>query len=125
MGRPPEPDETTSHALWAAWVERVDPEDPELLSQYLLLYEMSGGEELEEFVTYDFSRTVLEFQVEMQYATETKVMLEKLDAFIAENPLPGAEARATGIGLLWVRIAENIDDTKLVSYILVFGMITS
>lgn len=99
------------------------PEDPELLSQYLLLYEMSGGEELEEFVTYDFSRTVLEFQVEMQYATKIKAMLEKLDAFIAENPLPGAEARATGIGLLWVRIAEYIANTQLVSYSLVFGMI--
>ena len=64
------------------------PESPELLAQYLLLYELSGGEELEEFVTYDFSRTVLELQIEMQYASKIEVLLKDLDAFIAKKPAP-------------------------------------
>ncbi|MCB1863427.1 MAG: DUF2857 domain-containing protein [Gammaproteobacteria bacterium] len=44
VGRPPEPDETTSHTLWAAWVARVDPETPELLApdDYLELHRETG-----------------------------------------------------------------------------------
>ena len=44
VGRPPEPDEETSHTLWAAWVVRVDPEDPELLApdDYLDLHRETG-----------------------------------------------------------------------------------
>lgn len=99
------------------------PQDPELLAQYLLLYELSGGEELDEFVTYDFSRTVLEFQIEMQYATKVKAMLNDLDAYIADNPVPTAEVSPTGIGLLWVGIADYIAETQLVSYSLIFAMI--
>jgi len=44
VGRPPEPDETTSHTLWAAWVARVDPDTPELLApdDYLELHRETG-----------------------------------------------------------------------------------
>ena len=99
------------------------PDDPELLSQYLLLYEISGGEELEEFVSGDFSRTVIELQVAMSYATEVRAMLETIDHYIEENPIVGADIKPTGIGLLWVKIAEYITSTQLFSYSLVFGIV--
>jgi hypothetical protein len=44
VGRPPEPDEATSHRLWAAWVTRVDSETLELMApdDYLDLYRETG-----------------------------------------------------------------------------------
>lgn len=107
----------------------VIPNEQDLLAQYFLVYEMSGGEELEEFTSYDFSRTVIEFQVEMTYASETRKILKSIDDFIAQNPLPsteaglGIEGRKTGIGLLWVKLADHIQTTQIQSYTLVFSMI--
>ena len=44
VGRPPEPNETISHRLWAEWVVRVDPDNPELLApnNYLELHRETG-----------------------------------------------------------------------------------
>ena len=45
VGRPPEPDETISHALWRAWSERVgeDPSQPLTPEDYLALRDESGA----------------------------------------------------------------------------------
>ncbi|NND81081.1 MAG: MMPL family transporter [Gammaproteobacteria bacterium] len=99
------------------------PDRQNLLSQYFLVYEMSGGKELEEFVSHDFSRTVIEFQVEMTSASNVEKLLAEIDAFVAQNPLDNATGNKTGIGLLWVKLANYIGDTQLTSYPLVFAMI--
>jgi len=99
------------------------PDQQDLLAQYFLVYEMSGGQELEEFVSYDFSRTVLEFQIEMAYASKIRALLNDMDAFLVDNPLPNAEGRKTGMGLLWVKLGDYISNTQITSYSLVFSMI--
>ena len=45
IGRPPEPNETTSHALWRAWSERTseDPDSPLTPEDYLELSAKSGA----------------------------------------------------------------------------------
>ncbi len=101
----------------------VLPDDKELVAQYFLVYELSGGEELEEFVSLDFSRTALEFRVEVAYATEIVELINTIDGYIEENPIPGAELRKAGIGFMWIKICEYIADTQMVSYSLVFVMI--
>jgi len=99
------------------------PEQKDLLAQYFLVYEFSGGEEMEEFVSHDFSKTVIEFQVEMTYASNLEALIEKLDTHVQENPLPNAQGRKTGIGLLYVKLAKYIGDTQITSYSLVFTII--
>ena len=44
VGRPPEPDEESTHRLWHAWNQRIDGEDNELLSaaKYLELHAETG-----------------------------------------------------------------------------------
>jgi len=107
----------------------VVPNEQDLLAQYFLVYEMSGGEELEEFASYDFSRTVIEFQIETTYASEIRQVLKTLDDFIEKNPLPNAEGtpqvegRKTGMGLLMVKLADHVQTTQIQSYTLVFLMI--
>ena len=99
------------------------PDNKELIAQYLLVYEISGGEELRELVAPDFSRTVLEFRVGITYASNIVALIEKIDRHLQANPIPGAEVRKTGMGLLWINIAKYIASTQLISYSLVFAMI--
>jgi uncharacterized protein len=99
------------------------PDNQELVSQYLLVYEVSGGDELYEVVTPDFRRTVLEMRVVMTEASKIRDIINKINAYEKENPLPGAELRETGIGWLWVRIADYISSTQFQAYSLIFIII--
>ncbi|MCY4425439.1 MAG: MMPL family transporter [Halieaceae bacterium] len=99
------------------------PDNQELVSQYLLVYEVSGGDQLFEVVTPDFSRTVLEMRVVMTDASNIRDIIDKINAYEAENPLPGAELRESGIGWLWVRIADYIASTQYFAYSLIFVII--
>ena len=71
------------------------PETREEVAQYLLLYEMSGGEEAEEMVTADYQRASVEFRLAMGRATDIADLVGFLDAALAEAPIQGAELRAT------------------------------
>ncbi|MBT8151284.1 MAG: MMPL family transporter [Gammaproteobacteria bacterium] len=99
------------------------PSDRNLSAQYFLLYELAGGKELDNFVSQDFSRAVLELRVEMAYASKVLDLQQKIDAYIQDQQFAGIEIKKTGIGLLWVKFAEYIGNTQMVSYSLVFVMI--
>ena len=103
----------------------VIPDANNLVAQYFLVYEMSGGDELDDVVSLDFSRTVLEFRVEITEASNILALLNEIDTYLEEHPIPGAEVRKTGIGLMWVKIAEYIGDTQMKSYALVFAMVAT
>lgn len=100
------------------------PEDRELIAQYLLMYEISGGEELQQYVTADFSRAVVQLRVEMTNASNIRGVLESLAAFERENRSPGLKMEATGVGLLWVKTADYIASSQLSGYSVAFGVIT-
>jgi predicted RND superfamily exporter protein len=99
------------------------PDDRNLTAQYFLVYEISGGEELAEFVGQGYSRTVLEMRVEMSGSADITKLLSTIDDYIAENPIPNATVRKTGIGLMWVKMGEYIADTQLIGYSLIFVMV--
>jgi predicted RND superfamily exporter protein len=99
------------------------PESRALVAQYLLLYEMSGGEEAEEYVTSDYQRASVEFRLAMGGATDTAALMAFLDAALAEAPIQGAEVRATGIGSLWVIMMDYIVTSQIRGFLLAFGAI--
>jgi len=100
------------------------PENRELIAQYLLVYDFSGGEQLSDFVSPDYARTALKLRLAMASSKEIAEVVQLIDHYLAENPLPGnAQADVTGMGLLWVKIGEYIIDTQISSYLLVFAMI--
>ncbi|MEX1668264.1 RND family transporter [Zhongshania guokunii] len=99
------------------------PEARDLIAQYFLVYEISGGEELQEFVSQDYSRTVMELRVEMTGSAAITELLKTIDDYIAANPLPNAQVRKTGIGLMWVKMGEYIAETQLYGYSLIFIMV--
>ena len=99
------------------------PEERDLIAQSFLVYEISGGKELQEFVSQDYSRTVMELRVEMTGSAAITELLNTIDDYIAANPIPNAQVRKTGIGLMWVKMGEYIADTQLYGYSLLFIMV--
>ena len=99
------------------------PTERDLIAQYFLVYELSGGDELEDFVSLDYARTVLELRVEITQASNIIALLNDIDDYLLAHPLPGAEVRKSGIGLMWVKIAEYISNTQIESYSLMFVMV--
>lgn len=99
------------------------PDDSDLIAQYLLLYEISGGEELEDYVSFDHSRTVLELRVESDDSDKLRAILDDLNTQIASMPPGAVEVRQTGVGLLWIKMADYIGDSQIPGYALAFVMI--
>jgi len=101
----------------------VLPAGDELISQYLLLYEISGGRELEDYVSTDFQRTTLELRLDFVESDQIEALLAELQTFVDANPVSGVDIKFTGIGLLWVSMSDYIADSQLQGYTLVFIMI--
>jgi predicted RND superfamily exporter protein len=99
------------------------PESNELIAQYLLMYEISGGEDLEDFLSGDYRQTTLELRVEITDSTRIEGLIRDLDRYIDEHPLSGVNIQITGIGLLWIKMAEYIAQSQLWGYLLAFSII--
>jgi len=99
------------------------PTDQDLIAQYLLMYEMSGGKELAKFMDSDYSSTPLKLRVEMTESSNLRDLLGRLDTVAEANSDELVTINPTGIGLLWVQLAEYIADSQLTGYGLAFVMI--
>ena len=100
------------------------PNDRDLISQYLLMYEISGGEDLSDFVSGDYQSTTLELRVDITDSSYIATLVDGLQAYLEANPAPtGVEIKFTGIGLLWIKMAEYIADSQMVGYGLAFTII--
>ena len=93
----------------------------------MLLYELSGGKEMNDIRNIDRSKTVLEMRVKLVGAVGIRDLVQKLDAHLAANPIPGARVELSGIGLLWIKIADYIAESQLngvaASFLLILGVI--
>ena len=99
------------------------PDDRELVSQLLLLYETSGGDEAEEWATTDFSRANLELRLRLAPVSHTEVLVEDLERFIAEHATPGVSIQLTGIGALWLELLDYIVSSQIESFLWAFALI--
>ncbi len=99
------------------------PETRELVAQYLLLYETSGGEEAEELVTSDYQRASLEFRLAMASGQKTADFIDALDSALMENPIRESSLSLTGIGALWVKMMDYIVTSQIRGFLFAFGAI--
>jgi predicted RND superfamily exporter protein len=103
----------------------VLPESRELIAQYLLLYEMSGGDEIEEYVTRDFSRASLQLRTKWLETSIFAQMAEELDAYLRDEPLEASMASKTGIGALWLILMDYITQSQIRGVLLAFSAIAT
>lgn len=102
----------------------VIPDDPDLVAQYLMFYEMSGGEELRDFVSDDYRRANLEIRTLLVNSSDFARLKSDLDRYIAQNPVQHATAEWTGIGALWIKLLDYITQSQLQGIGLAFVVIT-
>ena len=100
------------------------PDTREEVAQYLLLYESSGGEEAEEYVSSDYRHANLELRLRLAPTTETKQLTDILDAHLAANPMQHSDLSLTGIGALWLKLMDYIMSSQIQGFTIAFSVIT-
>jgi len=101
------------------------PETRQEVAQLLLLYESSGGEEVEEYVSLDYRRANLELRLRLAPTSETAKLVARLDAALEEAPLVSTSMTLTGIGALWLELMGYIVDSQLQGFAIAFSAITA
>jgi predicted RND superfamily exporter protein len=101
------------------------PESPELVAQYLLLYEGSGGDEVEEFLSSDFSHASLEIRTRLAKTSRMAQLADDIEAEIAAEPLQASTAARTGIGELWLQLLDYIVASQVQGVVLAFVSIAA
>jgi len=89
------------------------PDSRELISQYMLVYELSGGEDLFSYITHDYSKALLEMRVQL---TESSVLADfekEMTTYLDQQPLMESERSITGIGSLWLTLINYISDSQV------------
>jgi predicted RND superfamily exporter protein len=100
------------------------PQDPELVSQELLLFESSGAEELEDFVDSEYRLARMTIRMPWRDAIHYSEFFDLADADI-HGALDGiGEASTSGILALLVRAMGAVVTSMASSYLLAFGVIT-
>ena len=99
------------------------PESRELIAQYLLLYESSGGEDAEEYVTSDYQRASVEVRLQLAPSSWTTELVQRIDAELQDEPLEQATVTMTGIGALWDKLVDYIYISQIQGFALAFGAI--
>ncbi len=95
------------------------PDNRNAVAQYLELYSMSGDpEDLEQFVDFDYTKTLLTIQYEALRISDIYDVLNKLDELMAGNPLPHVIG---GFSLVDKEISESV--AKGQNFSLVFAFI--
>ena len=103
----------------------VLPDTRGLVAQYLLLYEMSGGEELEEYVSSDYSRASLELRCRLVEASVYADLAERLDSYLRVEPTRTSTVSITGIGALWLRLMDYITQSQISGILWAFVVIAA
>ncbi len=93
------------------------------MAQYLLIYEMSGSEEAEEYVSPDYRHASLEMRLKLAMTSETAKLVEAIGAEIESTPAASARVTLTGIGALWLKLLDYIVTSQIQGFLIAFGVI--
>ena len=73
------------------------PESRELVAQYLLLYETSGGEEAEEYVSSDYRHANLELRLRLAPTRQTADLVERAEIGVHRDYVGARFRRKDGL----------------------------
>jgi predicted RND superfamily exporter protein len=101
----------------------VIPDSRELVSQLLLLYETSGGDQVQKWATTDFARANVELRLGVGPISQSADLAAALDRYLAAHPTPGLSVKLTGIGALWLELLDYIVASEIKSFLYAFALI--
>ena len=103
----------------------VVPDTRELIAQYLLLYEMSGGAEVEDYVSSDYSRTSLELRIKLKETSYIEELTDRMDSYLGDQPLRESTLSMTGMGALWLKLQNYLTSSQIRGFLLAFTVIAA
>ena len=102
----------------------VIPDNRELIAQYLLVYEMSGGEEVRDYVSMDYARTTLELRCKSKETSAMLGVVEEINAYLDEDRLQASTFSVSGIGALWLKFVEYITWSQIQGALLALTVVS-
>lgn len=99
------------------------PDSRNLIAQYLLLYEMSGGDELKNYISSDYARANVEIRCKIVNTSIYKTLVNELDRYLKSRPGLKIVPAATGIGALWIELIDYIVESQIEGFLLAFVVI--
>lgn len=98
------------------------PQSQELVSQLLLLYEMSGGTEAETWLDYDYTTLRLMVEVESFKSTEVEREIDYIKG-LAKELFPAAKADMVGVLVQFAVIQNYIVQGQIISFMIALCVI--
>lgn len=100
------------------------PDSRQVAAQYVSLYKMYGGDELNSYVTPDFSKANLEIRTAFADSSRAGKLIETLDSTILSMGLSIPPPSVTGMGALWYQLIDYIVKSQLTGFTLAFIVIS-
>lgn len=105
--------------------ERQIPDDPDLISQYLLVYD---GDELADFLDEAEQSARVALNLNVHKANDIRAVMERIRAYLGEHPLPGLQSEIAGVGRLFADMEHLLLSTQfyslIVSLVIIYAMMT-
>jgi predicted RND superfamily exporter protein len=86
-----------------------------LIAQYLLLYENSGGEDVDKVVDFEYQKVNVVFQLKSSYSRDILDVEREARGYISDHFTDGSSGHLTGTGDLIVVISHYIIKSQLIS----------
>ena len=97
------------------------PDSREMIAQYLLIYD---SEEIEDLVDAGYSRARIAVRISEHGSAKQKILIEKIEAFLAGLRHPGMKIVVTGMAVQDVHTIEGIVNGQISSLAMAFGVIS-
>jgi predicted RND superfamily exporter protein len=98
------------------------PDTKEAIAQSLLLYEMSGGTEIENYATIDYDMVRISMRTRKMNEKERKDLIQKIQSYTDKN-FPQFSTEITGLDHLVRNVTDRITLTQVYSLSLAFTVI--
>jgi predicted RND superfamily exporter protein len=102
----------------------VIPDNQDMIAQLLLVYEISGGKEISEYVSSDYSRARLEVNVRQTETSEYARLENALQVYLKTEPLQHSQIMLNGVGSLWLKLMDYIVSSQIRGLLLAFFVVT-
>jgi len=102
------------------------PETQQMAAQLLLVYEMSGGDDLADYLSGDFRKARLELRCQAVESSRYQTAVNELDTYIKSGaPDTGrfSTPDLTGMGTLWLRLLDYITTSQIKGFSIAFSVI--
>ncbi|MEM8606087.1 MAG: MMPL family transporter [Myxococcota bacterium] len=100
------------------------PDSRELIAQYLLVYELSGGEEVKDYVSMDYARATLELRCKQAETSRIQGIVDNIDSYLDSVPLEAATTTKTGVGALWLKFVDYITWSQVQGALLALSVVS-